>query len=121
MLSQWLASLDLTEQLVVDPYGRWPDPERRADRVIHADPTAFCSELMDAVHPAPDGWLSYWLALEADAQSAIAILGANGVTDEYQCGRHMCNIESVYTYEGTHDIHTLILGQDITGLSAFDG
>jgi glutaryl-CoA dehydrogenase len=47
------------------------------------------------------------------------ILGANGVTDEYQVGRHLCNIESVYTYEGTHDIHTLIVGQDLTGLAAF--
>ncbi|MCI0567222.1 MAG: acyl-CoA dehydrogenase family protein [Acidobacteria bacterium] len=47
------------------------------------------------------------------------ILGANGVTDEYQVGRHLCNIESVYTYEGTHDIHTLIVGQDLTGIAAF--
>jgi glutaryl-CoA dehydrogenase len=54
------------------------------------------------------------------ARSARDILGANGITDEYQCGRHMCNLESVYTYEGTHDIHTLILGQDITGFAAFD-
>ncbi len=54
------------------------------------------------------------------ARMARDILGANGVTDEYQAGRHMCNIESVYTYEGTHDIHTLILGEDITGFSAFD-
>jgi glutaryl-CoA dehydrogenase len=54
------------------------------------------------------------------ARSARDILGANGITDEYQCGRHMCNLESVYTYEGTHDIHTLILGQEITGLSAFN-
>jgi glutaryl-CoA dehydrogenase len=46
-------------------------------------------------------------------------LGANGVHSEYQVMRHMCNIESVFTYEGTHDIHTLILGQDITGISAF--
>jgi glutaryl-CoA dehydrogenase len=55
------------------------------------------------------------------ARDARDILGANGVTDEYQCGRHMLNLESVYTYEGTHDIHTLIIGQDITGLAAFDG
>jgi alkylation response protein AidB-like acyl-CoA dehydrogenase len=41
------------------------------------------------------------------------------VTDEYQVGRHLCNIESVYTYEGTHDIHTLIVGQDLTGIAAF--
>ncbi len=54
------------------------------------------------------------------ARVARDILGANGITDEYQCGRHMCNLESVYTYEGTHDIHTLILGQDITGIPAFD-
>ena len=55
------------------------------------------------------------------ARDARDILGANGVTDEYQCGRHMLNLESVFTYEGTHDIHTLVVGQDITGLAAFDG
>ena len=71
VLSQWLGSLEPAEQLVVDPYGRWPDPERRADRMIHADPTTFCNELMDAVHPAPDGWLAAWLAADAEAQAAI--------------------------------------------------
>jgi glutaryl-CoA dehydrogenase len=55
------------------------------------------------------------------ARTARDILGANGVTDEYQAGRHMLNLESVYTYEGTHDIHTLVIGQDVTGISAFDG
>jgi glutaryl-CoA dehydrogenase len=55
------------------------------------------------------------------ARTARDILGASGVTDEYQCGRHMLNLESVYTYEGTHDIHTLVVGQDVTGLAAFDG
>jgi len=54
------------------------------------------------------------------ARDARDILGANGVTDEYQCGRHMLNLESVYTYEGTHDIHTLAVGKDLTGLSAFE-
>jgi len=54
------------------------------------------------------------------ARDARDILGANGVTDDYQCGRHMLNLESVYTYEGTHDIHTLAVGKDITGLSAFE-
>ena len=54
------------------------------------------------------------------ARDARDILGANGVTDEYQCGRHMLNLESVYTYEGTHDIHTLVVGQDVTGHAAFD-
>ncbi len=47
------------------------------------------------------------------------ILGAAGITAEFQAMRHMCNLESVYTYEGTHDIHTLIVGEDITGLRAF--
>jgi glutaryl-CoA dehydrogenase len=59
-----------------------------------------------------------WVAREC-ARLAREILGANGITDEYQVGRHLCNIESVYTYEGTHDIHTLILGEALTGLSAF--
>ena len=53
------------------------------------------------------------------ARMAREILGANGITDEYQCGRHMCNLESVYTYEGTHDIHTLIIGEAITGIPAY--
>jgi len=53
------------------------------------------------------------------ASMARWTLGANGVHSEYQVMRHMCNIESVFTYEGTHDIHTLILGEDITGISAF--
>jgi glutaryl-CoA dehydrogenase len=55
------------------------------------------------------------------ARTARDMLGANGVTDEYQTMRHMCNLESVKTYEGTHDIHTLILGQHITGLDALRG
>lgn len=61
-----------------------------------------------------------WWAREI-ARTARDILGANGITDEYQAGRHMCNLESVFTYEGTHDIHTLVLGEDITGLAAYDG
>jgi glutaryl-CoA dehydrogenase len=58
-----------------------------------------------------------WMALEC-ARMSRDILGASGITDEYQTGRHMCNLESVFTYEGTHDIHTLILGLEITGLNA---
>src|SRR5258706_527825 len=56
----------------------------------------------------------------ATARNARDLLGANGITDEYQSGRHMCNLESVFTYEGTDHIHTLILGEDITGLAAFE-
>lgn len=47
------------------------------------------------------------------------MLGANGISLEYQTGRHMCNLESVYTYEGTHDVHTLALGAELTGIPAF--
>ncbi|MHC4224889.1 MAG: acyl-CoA dehydrogenase family protein [Planctomycetota bacterium] len=53
------------------------------------------------------------------ARTCRDMLGANGITAEYQVMRHMCNLESVKTYEGTHDIHTLTLGQAITGLDAF--
>ncbi len=53
------------------------------------------------------------------AREARSILGANGITLEYPVSRHMNNLESVYTYEGTDDIHTLIIGQAITGLNAF--
>lgn len=53
------------------------------------------------------------------ARTTRDILGANGIADEYQAGRHMCNLESVFTYEGTHDIHTLVLGKEITGIQAF--
>ena len=47
------------------------------------------------------------------------ILGGNGITDDYPIMRHMMNLESVKTYEGTHDIHTLIIGQSVTGIPAF--
>ena len=53
------------------------------------------------------------------ARTARGILGANGITLEYPVFRHMANLETVYTYEGTNEIHTLILGNSITGLSAF--
>ena len=53
------------------------------------------------------------------AREARRLLGANGILVEYHSMRHMANLESVYTYEGTHDIHSLILGQKLTGISAF--
>ena len=53
------------------------------------------------------------------AREARRLLGANGILAEYSAMRHMANLESVYTYEGTHDVHSLILGQTITGVSAF--
>jgi glutaryl-CoA dehydrogenase len=59
-----------------------------------------------------------WVALET-ARKARDILGANGIVDDYCIMRHMTNLESVYTYEGTHDIHKLVIGEKITGIQAF--
>jgi glutaryl-CoA dehydrogenase len=59
-----------------------------------------------------------WMALEC-ARMGRDILGANGIADEYPIFRHMANLESVKTYEGTHDVHTLIIGDHITGHAAF--
>jgi glutaryl-CoA dehydrogenase len=59
------------------------------------------------------------MALET-ARRARDILGANGIVDDYCIMRHMNNLESVSTYEGTHDIHTLIIGARITGIPAFE-
>jgi len=58
------------------------------------------------------------MALEA-ARSARDLLGANGITLAYPPIRHLLNLETVKTYEGTHDVHTLVLGKHITGLDAF--
>jgi glutaryl-CoA dehydrogenase len=57
------------------------------------------------------------MALEV-ARAARGMLGANGITDGFQSMRHMCNLESVDTYEGTYEIHTLALGRDLTGIDA---
>ncbi len=60
-----------------------------------------------------------WVAREC-AKLAREILGANGIVDDYPVIRHMLNIESVYTYEGTHDIHGLVIGERVTGIPAFN-
>jgi len=60
-----------------------------------------------------------WVARES-AKLARETLGANGVVNEYPVFRHLANIESVYTYEGTHDIHTLIIGEAVTGVAAYN-
>lgn len=59
-----------------------------------------------------------WMALEV-ARRARDLLGANGITDEYPVFRHMANLETVKTYEGTDNIHALVIGQKVTGLAAF--
>ena len=73
------------------------------------------------VHPSHISMLkmnNVWMALET-ARSARSILGANGIVDDYPVMRHMNNLESVSTYEGTHDIHKLIIGERITGIPAY--
>jgi glutaryl-CoA dehydrogenase len=72
-------------------------------------------------HPAHVSLLkmfNVWMALQT-ARKARDILGANGIVDDYCIMRHMNNLESVSTYEGTHDIHRLVIGERITGISAF--
>jgi glutaryl-CoA dehydrogenase len=59
-----------------------------------------------------------WMALET-ARRCRDLLGANGITDEYPIFRHMANLETVKTYEGTHNIHTLVIGERVTGLAAY--
>ena len=54
------------------------------------------------------------------AKTAREVLGGNGIMEDYSPMRHMANIESVFTYEGTHEMHTLILGQDVTGIASYD-
>ena len=61
-----------------------------------------------------------WMALQC-ARKARDVLGAAGITDRHSPIRHLMNLESVFTYEGTHDVHTLIIGRDITGNDAFGG
>ena len=73
------------------------------------------------VHPSHISMLkmnNVWMARET-ARLAREVLGANGIVDDYVIMRHMNNLESVFTYEGTHDIHKLVIGERITGISAF--
>jgi glutaryl-CoA dehydrogenase len=53
------------------------------------------------------------------ARSARDLLGANGITEDYPVMRHMCNLETVKTYEGTDHIHTLVIGERVTGVAAY--
>ncbi|HXX21264.1 MAG TPA: acyl-CoA dehydrogenase family protein [Candidatus Acidoferrum sp.] len=73
------------------------------------------------VHPSQVSMLkmnNVWMAREV-ARMARELLGANGIVEDYCVMRHMANLESVYTYEGTHDIHRLIIGERITGIAAY--
>jgi glutaryl-CoA dehydrogenase len=73
---------------------------------------------MDPIHVSMAKMNNVGMALEI-ARTARGILGANGITADYSPMRHMCNLESVYTYEGTNEVHLLAIGKHITGLDAF--
>lgn len=75
---------------------------------------------MEPVHVSMAKYNNVGMALEI-ARSARGILGANGIIGDYSIMRHMANLESVYTYEGTNEVHMLVLGKHITGLDAFGG
>lgn len=74
---------------------------------------------MDPIHVSMAKMNNVAMALEC-ARTARGILGGNGITSDYPPMRHMCNLESVYTYEGTNEVHLLALGKHLTGLDAFD-
>jgi glutaryl-CoA dehydrogenase len=98
----WMITEITKAQLLALQVGRLKDQGR-------VDPTHISMLKMNNV----------WMALET-ARKARDILGANGIVDDYCIMRHMNNLESVYTYEGTHDIHKLIIGERITGIAAFE-
>lgn len=75
---------------------------------------------MEPAHVSMAKYNNVGMALEI-ARTARGILGANGITGDYPIMRHMANLESVYTYEGTNEVHMLVLGKHITGLDAFGG
>src|SRR5207302_1290083 len=82
-----------------------------------------CARLKDAgkLDPAHISMLkknNVAIALEC-ARLSRDLLGANGITDEYPIMRHMCNLETVKTYEGTDHIHTLVIGERVTGIAAY--
>ena len=105
-------------------FGNWALEERETGRLVGR-----CGLLQPEAWPGLEvGWLvahEHWgrgFAPEAGRATldwARDVLGANGITAEYPVMRHMCNLESVKTYEGTHNIHTLVLGEAVTGLAAY--
>ena len=88
-------------QLLAYRLGRLKDEDRMTPQQVSLAKRANCDMATDV------------------AREARRLLGANGILVEYHSMRHMANLESVYTYEGTHDVHSLILGQAVTGLGAF--
>ena len=91
------------------------------DTFCYRLPLADFEHVMDVSRAFRDFATRRLAALQGDliARQARDMLGGNGISDEFGIIRHMVNLESVTTYEGTHDVHALILGRAQTGLSAF--
>jgi glutaryl-CoA dehydrogenase len=110
------------------PHRRLPDPAGAPGRHAHRDREGAAAVAAPGAHQGRRA-LHAAAGVAGQAQQRghrdghrardAALLGGNGILAEYAAMRHMANLESVYTYEGTHDVHSLILGQAITGLNAF--
>ena len=118
-------TLDPGEVVVAEAGGMMYMTEGIEMQTVFGDPSknqGFFGKLMDAgqakhYHVSLAKRNNVAIALDC-ARTARDILGANGISYEYQCARHLTNLETVSTYEGTHDIHTLILGKHLTGIDA---
>ena len=87
-----------------------------AIRVTIRKARGFCREHTTALYQCGD---ALGTAILYCARLSRDLLGANGITDEYPIMRHLCNLETVKTYEGTDHIHTLVIGERVTGIAAY--
>ena len=93
---------------------------RKLAQVVAVLTLAACSsEPPPAAVTSPSSGYAQGIDLARDARDYSQELKASGITAEYPVMRHMCNLESVKTYEGTHNIHTLVLGEAVTGIAAY--
>jgi glutaryl-CoA dehydrogenase len=110
-----LASFQLTQKKLVEMYTEITKAQLlclRLGRIKDAG-------ALDPVHVSMAKMNNVAMALDC-ARTARSILGGNGIMGEYGVMRHLSNLETVYTYEGTHEVHTLAIGRHITGMSAFE-
>ncbi|MDX2031440.1 MAG: acyl-CoA dehydrogenase family protein [Blastocatellia bacterium] len=110
-----LASFQLTQKKLVEMYTEITKAQLlclRLGRIKDAG-------TLDPVHVSMAKMNNVAMALDC-ARTARSILGGNGIMGEYGVMRHLSNLETVYTYEGTHEVHTLAIGRHITGMSAFE-
>ena len=118
-----------TKQLQLGAFIPEIDPKLRGIPTMHTE-AACASGALSVLLGAEwiiGGFYDIVLVVGAEQQKTMSsldgsdVLGAAGITDRYSVIRHLMNLESVSTYEGTHDIHTLIIGRDLTGIDAFGG